>query len=221
MAPNGKSFIVTSETSEKPQWLEDSFYWEKDLREKYWSIQQGDVVIDVGAAYGSYTLPALVAGATVVAMEPDKFVFYDLCTNVNLNRLFTQSILLNYGASDNPEVMPLTYFPGSNSTTDYNHTRQSSNILAVAIDTLVERFPLPKVDWLKIDVEGHELHVLNGAKKTLEKFHPRILIEYHNGIIPNIDARCREYLKARGYFSEEVVKDPDPKHVNNQWGYWS
>jgi hypothetical protein len=59
--------------------------------------------------------------------------------------------------------------------------RGASSELIVDITTLDEFFESPKrrraSNFLKIDVEGHEISVLNGARRTLEQHHPTILIE--------------------------------------------
>src|SRR5271157_1076755 len=43
---------------------------EEEIRSLYWNIKENDIVIDVGCFMGSYTIPALEAGATVYAVDP-------------------------------------------------------------------------------------------------------------------------------------------------------
>jgi hypothetical protein len=47
------------------------------------------------------------------------------------------------------------------------------------LDRLMASINPEKIDWLKIDVEGAEIEVLKGAQDTIEKYNPRILLEYH------------------------------------------
>jgi len=52
-----------------------------------------------------------------------------------------------------------------------------------------------RVSWLLIDVEGHEVSVLNGARNILQKFHPRIIIEVQP---VNFD-KVNTFLAREGY----------------------
>ena len=66
------------------------------------------------------------------------------------------------------------------------------------LDSLAEEEGLQRVDWLKIDAEGHEMSVLRGAERLIRTFRPRILYE-------NIDSGERRntavaaYLRSMGY----------------------
>ena len=50
------------------------------------------------------------------------------------------------------------------------------------------------IDWLKIDVEGAELHVLVGAEQTIRKYKPKIIVESHTFIIPDIAGHVLGFL---------------------------
>ncbi len=70
----GKTFkIEYVETyATHPTWY--SFEDEKDVREAFWNPKEGELVLDVGACCGSYTLPALAHGARVIAWAPGKLM---------------------------------------------------------------------------------------------------------------------------------------------------
>lgn len=73
---------------------------------------------------------------------------------------------------------------------------------AITLDQLVEELDLPSLDIIKIDVDGHELDVLSGAKRTLNRFAPSILIEMapylHDRKAGGFDALL-EKITALGY----------------------
>lgn len=48
---------------------------------------------------------------------------------------------------------------------------------ACTCDDLVSAFALPCVDVVKIEAESSEMHVLRGAERTINQFHPRIIVE--------------------------------------------
>ncbi len=83
---------------------------------------------------------------------------------------------------------------------------------AARVDTLVEQIPPP--NFWKIDVEGHEMHVLEGAAQTITDYHPDMLIEFHN---PELYAACIECLTGHGYTGIETVRHPHYPTGSDMW----
>ena len=140
--------------------------------EHVWSkIQPGDVVVDVGACYGTYTLPALLMGASVVAYEPFDDGRMVLREEVAANdweaRCRISPLALGNGAAYPPELANevwTKHYPTSMPT----------------FTTLDEEHNC--VDWIKCDNEGGELLFLQGAAKMLEKWHPTLVVEDHQDV---------------------------------------
>ncbi len=80
------------------------------------------------------------------------------------------------------------------------------------IDSLVEELSPP--DFWKIDVEGHEMHVLDGAEQTIADYMPDQLIEFHN---PQLYDEVRETLRQHGYDRIETVRHPHYAHGSEMW----
>lgn len=116
------------------------------------TLRSGDVMIDVGACYGSWTLPAASMGINVIAIEPDEYYSNILIQQVKLNKF---DKLVNI----------ITGFAGK--------TKETS------IDSYMEMMHIDKVRLIKIDTEGAEFDVLKGARKTIRKYKPNLLIELH------------------------------------------
>lgn len=146
----------------------------------------GDVVYDVGAKTGDYTLPLAAAGCTVYAFEPNPRTFERLERHVELNDL-GDADLLNVGVSDEDDE--LTFYQssrrGRSSFNRYNAEYGDAEVIAtstvdvVRIDTLVDRGRIEPPDHLKVDVEGLGLEVLRGARATIERSEPTIYFEPH------------------------------------------
>ena len=179
---------------------------EHDFREKYWTVQPGEVVVDVGASYGAYSLTALAAGAAEVwAFEPEPSVCPDLERNLAANPEWDgKHSVFQMALSDKPGPIDMheyaAHWPQQTITGTYP---------AAALDSADLGSKRDRLDWLKIDVEGHELEVLRGAAETLKRFHPTIILEVHTFLDATLLDRCVALLKEYGYDGFEFV-DRDP-----------
>lgn len=174
--------VCASESAYHPSlW---SFLDEQDVRAKWWHPKNCHVW-DVGAAYGSYTLPALTNGCTVTAWSPP----YNVKGVAFEAQVMRESSRLN-GWSDNL----VTLKTGLSNRVDAM-TCDESGPFRVEPGDLFEETPA----WIKIDAEGAELAILKGAQRTLLKHHPYVLLENHLMFDPDCDAKCEEYLGSLGY----------------------
>ena len=179
---------------------------ESDFRERFWDVKPGDVVVDVGASYGAYTLAALAAGAAEVwAFEPEPSVCPDLERNLAANpewegkySVFQMALSDAAGHIDMHEYA--AHWPQQTLTGKYP---------AATLDSADMGSKRDRLDWLKIDVEGHELEVLRGAAETLRRFKPTIILEVHTFLDATLLDRCIALLKGYGYDGFEFV-DRDP-----------
>ena len=75
----------------------EGFYTDEavEIRDKYWNLKEKDIVFDIGAAGGLYTIPALACGAYVHSFEPIPTQVKHLVDNVNLNKGFAERFTLH------------------------------------------------------------------------------------------------------------------------------
>ena len=164
--------------------LEEVFY--KDIYEKEYKIKPGDVVIDVGAHIGCFTLKAakeVSPEGEVVSFEPSSENFKYLTLNVGSNN-YENVELLNVAAGSEPGMakLHLGIRRGTNSFFS-DGTVERVGIEEVCIrtlDSVADELKLRKISFLKIDVEGFELEVLKGAQNILASNHPSIAMETHD-----------------------------------------
>lgn len=147
-------------------------------------LRPGDTVLDIGANFGVFTkLFSELAGPSgeVIAFEPIPETFRTLSAGVELLKL--QNVkTLNKAVSDHVGTA-LMEVPQYSETMGENlyesHIVNSSDapntysVQTVTIDSL----QLSKVDFIKIDVEGHELQVLRGGRETIQRLHPTLMVE--------------------------------------------
>lgn len=170
------------------------------------------IVLDIGANMGSYTLPIAAAHPhlQVYSFEPQRVVFYQLCTNIFMNRL-DNVYAHNYGLSNStwtksfevPDYINENNI-GAFSVDDdvrskgYLVTTHGNleQVHAIPLDTM----QLKNVRLIKIDVEGHELEALQGASETIKASnYPPILFESWDDRFADKQKILFEYITSMGY----------------------
>jgi FkbM family methyltransferase len=152
-------------------------------------LREDDVVWDVGASVGLYAVHAAGTVRSVVAFEPDPATFQRLVANVRLNGFADRVICRARALGRSPGVVQLhTDGLEGNAPSVRNLERHtgSETVTLETVDTvLAEGVIAPTV--LKLDVEGAELAVLEGATRMLaSERRPRVLFaEVHRKFLPN------------------------------------
>jgi len=153
------------------------------------SLRPGMVVIDVGAHFGFFSLLAseLVGSeGRIVAVEPMPETFGRLARNVAINGAHHNITAINSAAYSTSTRLCFHDYGLVYSAFDSAFGARSASGLrlrgqvfvdATTCDDLVAAFALPRVDVIKIDAESSEMHVLRGAEGTIDRFHPRIIVE--------------------------------------------
>src|SRR5215203_1726057 len=168
---------------------------EDDIIEHF-TPKEGDVVVDIGANIGRYTIISskrVGANGKVVAIEAHPGNFEMLKSNIKLNQL-TNVIPLNYAAYSKETKINL-YLPDEQSGYTMHHSIMSNYVFtkykdktedkfvevsANTLDYLLQLNEITDVNWVKIDVEGAEFEVLKGASNVLSKSKDiALLIEVH------------------------------------------
>lgn len=142
---------------------------------KWFRPTKGQVVIDVGAHTGYYALRAASAGARVIAVEPNPSTFSILRSNVEANKpLDVRLVSSAIGSRAGTILLHISQIaPGISSVSKdwaskFSRTAESAvEVPVMTLDDLVSTHGVGRVDWLLIDVEGSELEVLEGARRTL------------------------------------------------------
>lgn len=164
-------------------------YWEYWLT-KYFAdtIKPGDTVIDIGANLGYYSILAadlVTATGKVVAVEPNPMVCRLLRNSVSVNGYAGRTEVHNFALSfaDAPPQMPFFVpegepkngrFVGENESVE--HLNNFGQLFDVEVGSLTpDRFE--RVDFIKIDVEGAEIAVLEHLRPIIQQFHPKIVCE--------------------------------------------
>ncbi|HEY7312307.1 MAG TPA: FkbM family methyltransferase [Gemmataceae bacterium] len=138
------------------------------------------VFLDVGANVGLHTLAVARhlagGGGAVVAFEPHPVNHRLLVHNIRQNRL-RHVVAENLGLAEAPATLI------GNAAADGGNWSLASRgdyrfeVRLTPLDDYLRANPMPRLDLMKIDVEGAEVRVLRGARKTIERFRPLIVFE--------------------------------------------
>jgi FkbM family methyltransferase len=171
------------------------------LREFAKLVADARVIADVGANQGLFTLfaTALSSSVRVHAFEPSPVLFRALVRNVRLNRLGDRVVASPLAVSDAESsvsfVVPRTQYSSNGHLADTGDAPRGDErtiaIDAVTLDAALAHVA-DEVDLVKIDVEGAEARVLEGARKILESSRPAVIVEVVDGrAAPKIETVLR------------------------------
>lgn len=175
-------------------------------------VHGGNVVaIDCGANIGVHTIEwaaAMTGWGSVIAIEAQERVYYALAGNIAINNCFN-AIAMHAAVSSEPGIInipvPDYLTPSSFGSLELKPSANTEFIgqpidysvgKTVAIQKIsLDALDLPRVDLVKLDIEGMELEALEGARQTIERSRPIILVE----AIKAGRERLRAFLDERGY----------------------
>ncbi|HBP50995.1 TPA: hypothetical protein DD455_01510 [Candidatus Shapirobacteria bacterium] len=140
-------------------------------------INSESVCVDVGANIGYYTLLLAIKVKRVYAIEPGGESFLILKKNVEVNNL-KNVVLLNIGASDKKEKKYLIRDKNNQGNSQISD-KFGERILTNALDNIL--INEQKISLIKIDTQGWEPKVIEGAKKVIKRDAPTIFLEYTPG----------------------------------------
>ena len=158
--------------------------WERRIVELYKIIvKEGDIVLDCGAFIGLHTLElSKLVGETgkVYSFEPIPAVAD--CLEKTMEEKNIDNVVLVRNALYNKSNIKLEFVSehnGLSSVADYRRKafKYKYKLNSICIDDFINIPKDKKISFIKIDVEGSEFRVLEGAIKTIKKYRPTIIFE--------------------------------------------
>jgi FkbM family methyltransferase len=178
--------------------------WLESVAEKYvgrtgYVPREGDVVIDIGAGIGEFSLWCAAAGARVVAFEPDPLAF--LCLDRNTAPLGTVQIY-PYALWKERAKLRLHGSPDTSESSlieDGRANVRTADVEAWPLDALNFMTRLAVIDFMKVDGEGVEPEILLGASRTLKRTRVIAVDVGATERRPNLRARVETALSEMGF----------------------
>lgn len=168
----------------------------------------GDVILDIGANMGSHSvaLSKMAPENTIYSFEPQSHVCNLLANNVEANKAENVKIFCHALSAQEGE----SKFPKYDYTVDkvnqggqwLNENNDGETVQLRVLDSVLKEHGSPRVCMIKMDVEGHENNVLDGARQMLSRDKPVMYFEdfkTHPESQITKELRTQDYLKGMGY----------------------
>ncbi|MCU0611612.1 MAG: FkbM family methyltransferase [Candidatus Eisenbacteria bacterium] len=174
------------------------------------TVEEGSVVLDVGACIGTHTLPlakAVGPTGTIHSFEPQRLMFQTLCANIALNSI--TNVFAHHAAIG--DAFTTLFAPKADPYRQTNFAGFSLRagppgepVPAVTIDALGPE----RVNLIKIDVEGMERSVIEGATETIGRFQPVLYVENDRNTLAGELVACIAGLGYRMYWHTPPLYNP-------------
>ena len=194
---DGETDVIYYTPTRFTKWRVDSLFTkEPDTIEWIRSFESGEILIDIGANVGMYTIwAAKTRGVRVFAFEPESQNYALLYKNIVLNDLSKQVIAYCAALSDESKfsLLHLSSFQTGGSCHSFGEkvdfkleqreSKTSQGCISVTLDELVAKGVVPMPHHIKIDVDGLEHKVLSGSRDVLaDKRLRSVLIEINTNL---------------------------------------
>lgn len=189
-------------------------------------LKPADTAVEVGSNIGAHTVPiskAVGNAGLVHAFEPQRLIHQMLNANLALNDCLNVHAHLA-AVSNKPGVAEICSIPP--------HHRLNYGALSLGFDLAddshmesvpvhsIDELDLPKLDFLKIDAEGHDLSVLHGAHASITRCRPVLFVEATSQAKPGLLDTLRDH-DYEGYWYVSAMHDAHNHRANPEyiWAY--
>lgn len=169
-------------------------------------------IVDAGGSSGAFAIAAAAVfpGAMIEVFEPSPRNQIIISRNASKNAVADRVRVHPVGLWNEPARLAFRTHGAISSLQKATMLDRSfafdETVEVVMLDEWVEREGIDSLDLIKMDIEGAEIEALQGAAKTLQRFHPEILLQaYHLRDGTRTLERCLHQLEALGYRSRKVA----------------
>ncbi|MDR0873164.1 MAG: FkbM family methyltransferase [Prevotellaceae bacterium] len=175
-------------------------------------LEENEVVVDAGSNLGIFALfAAKHKKCKVYAFEPNSEILPVLNKNISINNLNELITPVPFGLShsdystnffvNNNNIGGATILPSKT----FVEKKDEMTITCVSLDNWVKKNKIPRIDFIKADIEGAERFLLQGATEVLREMQPKLAI-------------CTYHLSDDPQVLEKIVKNANPNYVIIHFG---
>lgn len=167
-------------------------------------IESDDVVFDIGANYGWYSLNIAkkYPGTRIYAFEPIPYSFDILSQNIALNNIKNIRVF-NIGIGKENTVSEFNFNRDASGATSMVNLLDRENVEKIkcgirTLDSFAQEENIDRVDFIKCDIEGAEFFALQGGRGVLERHRPKLFVEM-----------LRKWSAKFGYHPNDIIRFMD------------
>ncbi|MES2504250.1 MAG: FkbM family methyltransferase [Myxococcota bacterium] len=191
----------------------------------YGLVGPGDCVVDVGVNIGeTVTYMAQLVGNSgkIYGFEPDPVNFKIAADAVQRNKM-NQVHLEELALSDDEGCYNLYRIdsrnPGANRILPEGNRADAVPVKSILLDLFVKQRQINRIDLIKIDVEGFEYHVLQGARETIARFRPKIFMELNNDMLGKHGHSAQKVVKLMSGWSYQMTRADTGEPVDASYNF--
>lgn len=196
---------------------------------KYHQIPADATILDVGGNSGTTALQfaTIASKGQVYSFEPTHYALNKFKKNLSLNKELAKRInVINTFVSDdvNTKADLIAYsswkvdasHSGSEHPVHLGTAKSTDNVGSITLDEFCKSQQIKKVDFIKIDTDGHEFKVLLGAKKMIETYQPQIIFEVGQYVMEEKNIDFSFYLNYFGDLHYQLYDSKSEKAINEE-----
>ena len=216
----GRTLIVDSVSFKKPMFKDlnigyfidywifmDGLYEKQCLNYLKKRLKSGGAFLDVGAHIGNHTIGLSDKFRHVYAFEPEKQNYRKLVRNIRINsKKNIKAVKCAVSDSEGTKWLNIIENENCGHSLLVNYRGKTEKVKVVTLDSFVKSIKISRINFMKIDVEGAELKVLQGAVKIIKKFHPTIMIELNRPVLQSTGNSLEELYSLLTSFGYNCYK---------------
>lgn len=183
------------------------------------NVKRGWICVDIGANIGAVSIPLwskVGSTGSVYSVEPDPSNIDKIKSNLKLNN-FPRDSVVNIAISDKKGVMPLRIYPDFNGWQTFGNPSFAKEyksyvieVPVISFEEFMETCKIKSVDFVKIDVEGAEILVLNGMRSFLsEKSIGSLVFEVNHLMLEGMNSNVSDLFSFWEEFDYELWRLAD------------
>jgi FkbM family methyltransferase len=181
--PHGETFELYPDQSIDKCIFVDGAYELRFLQvvERFFRGKPGAVMLDIGANIGNHAIYLSSSFDRIICFEPSPYIAERLMKNITLNKL-TNVEIHTVGLSNREAALHYKLDTSGNLGASHFQSKADEQTIELPVcrgDDYLSRKSVNKIDFIKVDVEHHELEVFGGLKLTISRCRPIIAFEFH------------------------------------------
>jgi len=195
------------------------------INSKYFGLTADSVIFDVGANIGTmaFRFAQLVPQGHVYAFEPTTYALSKFLRNLALNpelarRIIPVQVFLSSRVTNDHQLVAYSSWKVDGKVADAHPLhggtiKPADSVPATTIDAFCREKEIQRVDLIKIDTDGHEFEVLQGARETLSKYLPFIIFEIGLYVLEERGITFAQYFIYLSTFGYTLINSKNGKVV--------